>query len=160
MNFPLPALDCMCASFRRSARALTQLYEEEQRPLGLRATQFTILQALERTGEITQGQLGAILVMDSTSLSRTLKIMARHSWIGERRGKDQRERLLRLSKAGAALLKRALRVWEETQARLRRQIGEAAWNQLLRTTNEVAGIAQETTNESAAGRGGPARPDR
>jgi DNA-binding MarR family transcriptional regulator len=159
MSIPLPVLDCMCASFRRSARALTQLYDEALRPLDLRVTQFTILQALARAGEVTQGQLGEILVMDSTSLTRTLKIMAGHGWIAERRGEDRRERRLRLSKAGAAQLKRALPVWEEAQVRLRGQIGEAAWSQLMRSANEVARIAQEI-NESAAGRSGSGRTDR
>ena len=160
MNFPLPTLDCLCANFRRSARALTQLYGEVMRPLGLRGTQFTILQALGRTGEVTQGVLGEILVMDSTSLSRTLKIMIRHGWVAERRGKDRRERLLRLSRKGTAQLKRALPLWEEVQTRLRRQIGEGAWNELMRAGNEVARIAVDTTNESAGGGDGPARPDR
>jgi hypothetical protein len=40
----------MCGSFRTS-RALTQLYEEALRPVGLRATQLTILQALSYAGE-------------------------------------------------------------------------------------------------------------
>jgi hypothetical protein len=49
MDTPLsrvPNLPCMCASFRRAARVLTQLYDDALRPLGLRTTQFTILQAL------------------------------------------------------------------------------------------------------------------
>jgi DNA-binding MarR family transcriptional regulator len=93
----LPTLPCMCASFRRSSRALTQLYEKELRPLGLRATQLTILQVLSRAGEMPQGKLGEILAMDSTSLTRTLAIMIRRGWITERRGEDKRERWLRLS---------------------------------------------------------------
>ena len=88
----LPALPCLCSSFRRTARALSQVYEEAMRPTGLRITQFTILQALARTGEVKQGRLGEILVMDSTSLTRTLRIMRQQGWIAERRGEDQRER--------------------------------------------------------------------
>ena len=65
----------MCAGFRRTARALTQYYEEALRPLGLRGTQFTILQALSLAGEVTQGRLGEMLAMDSTSLTRTVAIM-------------------------------------------------------------------------------------
>ena len=60
----------MCANFRRAARALTQCYDEAFRPLGLTITQFTILQALSLAGEITQGTLGEILAMDSTTLTR------------------------------------------------------------------------------------------
>src|SRR4249920_4047982 len=94
----LPPLPCICATLRRSSRALTQLYEQALRPLGLRATQLTILQVLSRTGESSQGRLGEMLAMDSTSLTRTLGIMRRQGWIAERRGNDRRERWLRLTK--------------------------------------------------------------
>jgi DNA-binding MarR family transcriptional regulator len=130
----------MCGNFRRTSRALTQLYEEAMRPLGLRATQLTILQALSRAGEVSQGQLGEMLAMDSTSLTRTLAIMRRQGWITERRGEDRRERWLRLSKGGEAQLRRVLPVWEKVQSRLRRQLGEQAWNNLLQLTYEVTGL--------------------
>src|SRR5229473_6417471 len=94
----LPVLPCMCGNFRRTARALTQLYDLALRPLGLRATQFTILQFLSLAGEVSQGHLGEMLAMDSTTLTRTLEIMARRGWIAERRGEDRRERWLRLAK--------------------------------------------------------------
>src|ERR1700682_4529095 len=95
-----PSLPCMCASLRRASRVLTQLYEEALRPTGLRATQFTVLQTLSLAGEVTQGELGQILAMDSTTLTRTLTIMSRHGWIAKRRGVDRREWRMRLSQAG------------------------------------------------------------
>jgi len=128
----------MCGNFRRTARALTQLYDQALRPLGLRATQFTILQFLSLAGEVSQGHLGEMLAMDSTTLTRTLEIMARRGWIAERRGEDRRERWLRLAKAGEAQLNRALPAWEKVQTRLRRQVGEQAWKNLLQLTNQVA----------------------
>ncbi len=127
----------MCSSLRRTSRALTQLYEQAFRPLGLRATQFTILQVLSRVEEVSQGQLGEMLAMDSTTLTRTLDILSRHCWIEERRGTDRRERWLRLAKAGRKQLDRTLPVWEKIQSRLRRQLGEQAWKDLLRITNQV-----------------------
>jgi DNA-binding MarR family transcriptional regulator len=133
----IPKLPCMCANFRRTTRALTQLYENALRPLGLRATQFTILQALSLAGEVTQSQLGGILAMDSTTLTRTLRIMDREGWIVERRGQDQRERRLRLSKAGETQFKRALPAWEKVQSQLRRQLGEQSWKNLLEITHQV-----------------------
>ncbi|HSZ64385.1 MAG TPA: MarR family transcriptional regulator [Terriglobales bacterium] len=133
----LPALPCLCATFRRTARALTQLYEKELRPLGLRATQFTVLQTLSVTGEVTQGKLGRILAMDSTSLTRTLSIMSRQGWIGKTPGTDRREWRLRLSKAGVVQFKRALPRWERAQARLQRQLGADLWDQLTKLSNHV-----------------------
>src|SRR5271170_293476 len=113
-----PDLICMCATLRRASRALSHVYEEALRPLGLKATQFTVLQTLSRTGEVSQGRLGQILAMDSTTLTRTLRIMIREGWISERRGEDRRERLLQLSKPGRDLFNRALPVWEQVQQEL------------------------------------------
>ncbi len=137
----LPELGCMCGSLRRTARALTQLYEQALRPLGLRSTQFTVLQVLSRAGEVSQGQLGEMLAMDSTTLTRTLEIMSRQGWITERRGEDRRERWLRLAKGGKTQLNRALPVWEKVQSRLRRQLGDQAWTNLLQLTYQTTDIA-------------------
>jgi DNA-binding MarR family transcriptional regulator len=136
----LPVLPCMCGNFRRTSRALTQLYETALRPLGLSATQMTILQVLSRTGEVSQGHLGEMLAMDSTSLTRTMAIMVRQGWIAQRRGNDRRERWLRLSSTGEAQLRRALPLWEKVQSRLHRQMGQRAWNDLLQLTRQVAGL--------------------
>lgn len=133
----LPILPCMCGNFRRTSRALTQLYENALRPFGMRATQLTILQALARTGEVSRRKLGEILAMDSTSLTRTLAIMRRRGWIRERPGEDRRERLLRLANAGQKQLERVLPAWEKVQSRLRRQLGEQVWNKLFQLTHEV-----------------------
>jgi DNA-binding MarR family transcriptional regulator len=128
-------LSCMCASFRRASRALTQMYDAELRPVGLRATQFTILQALTLAGEITQGRLGGILAIDSTTLTRTLKIMQREGWVNMQRGEDRREWRLGLTKEGEAMYTRALPVWERTQRRLRKRIGNGEWEQLMKLIN-------------------------
>jgi DNA-binding MarR family transcriptional regulator len=133
-TIPLP---CMSASFRRASRALTQHYETALRPLGLRGTQFTLLQALSLTGEVSQGTLSEILAIDSTTLTRTVAIMQRRKLIASRSGEDRRERLLSLSKAGKAEYKRALPHWEEVQQELRAQFGNQRWKELLNLTNQV-----------------------
>jgi DNA-binding MarR family transcriptional regulator len=135
--FKIPDLDCMCASLRRASRGLTQFYEEALRPLGLRSSQFTILQALSIAREVSQGVLGEILSMDSTTLTRTLKTMSREGWIAERRGKDRRERLLSLSDAGRDRFNLAVPAWETAQAQLKREMGCQRWGDLLRLTNEL-----------------------
>ena len=135
------ALPCLCGTLRRSARALTQRYEEFLRPLGLRSSQFTILQVLWRVGETSQGHLGDVLAMDSTSLTRTLAVMRRRRWIAERRGDDRRERRLRLAKSGEALLSRALPLWQQTQDRLRAELGDETWQNLFQITNQLTETA-------------------
>lgn len=131
-------LSCMCATFRRASRALTQMYDQELRPEGLRGTQFTILQALTLAGEVTQGRLGGILAIDSTTLTRTLRIMRRDGWVRMQQGEDRREWRLGLTKEGEALYKRALPAWERVQKRVRKRIGDVEWEQLMRLTNGLA----------------------
>ena len=134
-----PRFDCLCASFRRAARALTQHYEEALRPLGIRSSQFTVLQALSLTSCISQGRLGEILAMDSTTLTRTLAIMSREGWIEKRRGRDGRERSVALTRAGEKQLARVLPVWQEVQAKLQRQLGKERWSSLLELTYQLTG---------------------
>ena len=138
MTIPLtPPLPCMCASLRRASRALTQLYEEALRPTGLRGTQFTVLQTLSLAGEVTQKELGQILAMDSTTLTRTLTIMGRHGWIAKRHGEDRREWRMRLSKAGETQFKKAFPHWEKSQKQIRRQLGEELSDHLMKLTQKV-----------------------
>ena len=141
MNSRIPNLPCLCGSLRRATRALTQVYEEALRPLGLSGTQFTILQVLAQAGDLSQGQLAGMLAMDSTTLTRTLAIMIRQGWVAERRGKDRRERRLRLSTTGSDTLQQALPIWEALQSRLRKKLGNRAWEEILRSTNQITNLA-------------------
>jgi DNA-binding MarR family transcriptional regulator len=141
----IPELPCLCANFRRTVRALSQLYEEALRPLGLRGTQFTILQALTMAGEVSQGQLGEILAIDSTTLTRTLAIMGRRGWIAMRRGEDGREWRLTLSKAGRKEFERVSPNWERVQERLRAQLGDQRWKELFRLNHELTAFLKGGT---------------
>jgi DNA-binding MarR family transcriptional regulator len=134
-------LPCLCANLRRTTRAVTHLYDRTLRPLDLRATQFTILQVLERTGEIAQGKLGELLATDSTTLTRTLHIMRRNGWVAERRGTDRRQRWLRLTKTGRTQLVRATPAWEQLQSELAQILGERHWQAVFTLTSEVTRLA-------------------
>jgi DNA-binding MarR family transcriptional regulator len=145
----IPDLPCLCASLRRASRALTQLYEDALRPLGLRGSQFTILQTLSLAGEVSQGALGEMLAMDSTTLTRTLAIMSRRGWIARRPGEDRRITLIRLSRAGKTQLERALPCWEQVQARVRKKLGRAHWHELMSMSSSVTRMVAEQNNQSS-----------
>jgi len=140
---PLPGLDCACASLRRAARAVTRAYETELRDTGggLRATQFTLLQVLERMGSSPQSALGDLLALDSTTLTRTLRPLARAGWIRAGKGTDQREVRWSLTPAGRRRLARAQPAWERAQARLRARLRPAQWKMLVGDLAAVAAAA-------------------
>jgi DNA-binding MarR family transcriptional regulator len=133
----LPLLPCACANLRRTARAVTRMYNQELRPTRLELTQFTLLMALKMTGETTQGKLGKLLALDSTSLTRMLRPMTAHGWIGEKKGNDRRQRLLRLTAAGRTKLRQSWPYWERAQARLRQNLGQPGWSRMGSLLAEV-----------------------
>jgi DNA-binding MarR family transcriptional regulator len=137
MKRVLPDLPCTCASLRRAARATSQLYEEALRPSGLRISQFSLLQALSLAGELTQGSLGEILAMDSTTLTRALAILLREGWVTRRHGDDRREWHLGLSPQGAHKLQTATPFWETAQNQLAQALGEHHKRDLNRISNYV-----------------------
>jgi len=97
---------------------------------------------LSLAGEVSQGQLGEMLAMDSTSLTRTLGIMSRKGWVAERRGRDRRQRWLCLASAGEIKLKQVVPVWEKVQSRLQRKLGRKAWRSLLELTHQVTDLVK------------------
>ena len=139
----LPVMPCACGSVRRAARATTQLYDRALRPSGLNTAQFTLLQTLEQAGPLTQGRLGDVLALDSTTLSRTLRPLEARRWVRSERGEDRRERSISLTMPGRAQLERARPAWERAQRRLKSRIGAERWDDLLRELATLAGVARE-----------------
>ncbi len=137
----LPLLPCACANLRRAARIVTRMYNQELRETGLELTQFTLLMALSLTGEITQGNLGELLALDTTSLTRMLRLMTKRRLIGVKAGDDRRQRLLRLTPSGRQKLQESWPHWERAQNRLRGSLGEPNWSQIGGLLGEVAGAA-------------------
>src|SRR2546429_272804 len=138
----LPLLACACASLRRTARVVTQLYETELQGTGLRIAQFTLLQALEQMGGVaTPGALGRLLALDATTLSRTLPPLERAGWIRATAGKDRREVRWSLTPAGRRQLAGALPAWERAQERLRTGLPAKHWRMLIEDLASVGAAA-------------------
>lgn len=117
------------------------MYNHELRTTGLELTQFTLLMALSMTGETTQGNLGRLLALDSTSLTRMLGLLTKREWIGVKVGDDRRQKLLRLTPSGRQKLEQSRPHWERAQKRLRQGLGESSWTQM-------GGLLAEVTRAS------------
>ncbi len=127
----VPPLPCLCASLRRAARAVSQLYNAEMRAAGLQTTQHTLLHILQAREGITQKELGRRLALDTTTLSRTLRPLERRGWIRSQPGTDRRERRLALTLAGRRQVERGRPHWHRAQERMRERLGAAQWEQVM-----------------------------
>lgn len=137
-----PAQGCVCFNIRKSARAITQLYEDALRPTGLRATQFTLLVATRVMGTATINGLAQSLVMDRTTLTRNLKPLEKQSFIRIMPGKeDRREREVTLTLAGQEILSKALPLWKTVQGSVVESLGQ---NRVTRLIKDLSATIEMT----------------
>jgi DNA-binding MarR family transcriptional regulator len=136
--FPLP---CACQNLRRLTRLVTRIYDQELRKAGLEITQFSLLTALQTAGELNQKRLSAGFAMDSTTLTRTLRLLLKQGWVGAKRGEDRRERLFSLTPEGSRQMREAQPYWQTAEERLKRKLGNAGWKQMKEMVSEIAEAA-------------------
>ncbi|HET9040689.1 MAG TPA: MarR family winged helix-turn-helix transcriptional regulator, partial [Gemmatimonadales bacterium] len=115
---------------RKAARAVTQLYDDILRPSGLRITQFSLLQVIQLTGSSNITDLAEMAVMDRTTLTRNLRLLAEAGLITIREGDDARVREVSLTAIGQARLSAALPYWEKAQRQMTDAIGPARLERL------------------------------
>ncbi len=138
-----PAQGCVCFNIRKSARAITQLYEEALRPTGLRATQFTLLVATRVMGTATISSLAKELVMDRTTLTRNLKPLEKQAFIRIIPGKeDRREREVTLTLAGQEILSEAFPLWKTVQQSVVESLGQSRVTRLMKDLLATIQIAE------------------
>src|SRR3977135_1056401 len=98
----IPSAECNCLALRQATRHVTQFYDQSLAPSGLRTTQLSILAKLTRLGPLTINALPRELVMDRTTLGRTMLPLERDGLISIEDGAaDRRRQELHLTKAGA-----------------------------------------------------------
>ena len=134
--------DCTCMNLRKAARAVTQLYEKVMQPTGLRGTQYTLLVGLAMAGPVTMTRLAEWFVMDRTTLTRNLRLLARQSLIKVTPGEDRRERVVTLTDRGHDAVTKALPLWQKAQQRVVQGLGQKRWRRLLNDLSAVANMAQ------------------
>src|SRR5262249_59783228 len=115
----LVAAECACGGLRSAARAISRVYETAFASLGLTATQFSILVAVDLGGPFPLSRLAERLVLDRTTLYRAVKPLVRRRCLRILPGRTARERAAVLTEAGHRLLRDALPIWETIQRRVR-----------------------------------------
>ena len=138
----MPLLPCTCANLRRAARAATRFYNRQLKTDEIEITQFTLLMALDRTGEIPQGELGRLLALDSTTLTRMLEPLKKRGWVQAKEGNDDRRlRIFSLTAAGRAKYQHSVPHWKRAQDKMQRALGEQRMRQLIPLLMEVTQAA-------------------
>jgi DNA-binding MarR family transcriptional regulator len=135
---------CLCANLRRATRAVTRVYEEEFREAGFTgATQFHVLRVVKRAGSVRQGDLGVLLDLDKTTITRTLKPLLEKGWLTLEVGEDGREKWVALTMAGAQQLERGRPAWDKAQARMKEALPRGMWDLFIESLPKLADLSEE-----------------
>ncbi|HKT47394.1 MAG TPA: MarR family winged helix-turn-helix transcriptional regulator [Candidatus Acidoferrales bacterium] len=134
---------CASFNFRRTARAITKLYDGALAETGLRSTQFAILVGIAKLQPAAISAVGEVLVIDPTTLSRSLRLMEKEGLIAIGPRSEKRQRLVSVTRRGEEALGKALPAWREMQARFETTVGAAHWKELRDELERLAGVAGE-----------------
>lgn len=125
---PARSAVCTCFKLRSLARRVTQLYDHEMAPSGLKVTQYSLLaHALYKRegGAPTVSELADAMYTDRTTLTRNLRPLVAAGFIEIAPGMDARSKAVRITAAGEAAFRAARPLWKAAQARLRGKAGAA-----------------------------------
>jgi DNA-binding MarR family transcriptional regulator len=132
---------CACLHAREAARAITRAYDRAFAPLGLRATQFSLLVALSIAEPPTITVLAERLGMDRTTLTRNLRPLLRDGLVELAPADGPRPRPPAITRKGGALLAKAHEHWRRAQDDLARKLGREGMARALDTLSALRNAA-------------------
>ena len=132
---------CSATAMRKATRRMTQLYDDALAPVGLRSTQYAVLEELDRRADAppTMGQLAETLVLDRSALGHTLRPLERDGLVAlVASDDDRRRRGVELTTTGHAKFAQARQAWKLAQDRFNDVFGESAAAKLRATLLRIA----------------------
>jgi DNA-binding MarR family transcriptional regulator len=114
---------CIATRIRQLSRIITRVYDDALRPLGITASQFTLLSQLAQQDGVTAVEIGFTLDIEKSTLSRNLKRLIDLGLILMDPPAGRRGRGLRLTPKGQAVIKDAYPVWQDAQLKAVRVMG-------------------------------------
>jgi DNA-binding MarR family transcriptional regulator len=121
----LQALPCYCATLRQAARAATSLYDAVLGDSEVPLTQFTALQVMKKSPNLTTTELAEVIGIDQTTATRTLAHIKKARWARTGTAGDRRERRWVLTSTGKGMVRKLNSKWEAAQAAFEARVGSA-----------------------------------
>lgn len=148
-----------CASFvlRKTARVVTRLYDIAFQECGVRSTQFTILVGVAKTQPISISALSELLLIDPTTLTRTLQRLKKDALIQISARSKMRQRFVTLTERGKETLARSLPFWRSAQKRFLDIAGTESWAAMRHELERLARATSKLESGKGKARGSTLR---
>lgn len=134
---------CASFNFRRTARAVTRLYDLALQSSGVRSTQFAILVGIAKTRPVSISRLGEVLLIDPTTLSRSLSLLKRQGLVSISGRSAKRQRFLDLTSQGEKALAVALPEWRKIQQRFIDAVSPEFWQAFRADLERLSFLAND-----------------
>jgi DNA-binding MarR family transcriptional regulator len=118
------AKSCLATRVRQLSRIVTRVYDDAVRPLGITASQYTLLAQLAARDGITAVEIGHELDIEKSTLSRNLKRLLALELITMDPPAGRRGRGLHLTVRGTGMLVDAYPIWQSAQKAALAAMGE------------------------------------
>jgi DNA-binding MarR family transcriptional regulator len=129
---------CNCLALRQAARRVTQLYDQALSPVGLRATQYSLLVQIEVLGPIALNPLAEVMVMDRATLGHNVRPLEARRLVRLAVGEDRRSREVSVTQEGHALITKGRKLWRKAQRSFDEEIGRGPATTLRMALHRVA----------------------
>jgi len=121
---------CYCINLRRAANAVTDLYDRTFQPIGLTASQYSLLKNINRLKVCSVSDLAIYVGLERTTLVRSLKPLFKLGYIEDVSEKGRRSRQLKVTEAGQQILNQGELLWIKAQTELEQKVGKEKLEQL------------------------------
>jgi DNA-binding MarR family transcriptional regulator len=140
---------CTCFKLRRLTRRVTQHYDRELAPAGLRVTQFSLLSALAAREAVPMAELADMLDLDRTTLTRNVAPLEARGLVEIGPGSDARSRTARITPTGRAAREAALPHWRRAQSTVTGLVGSERLALLHDLLDEALGVVRSAADDVA-----------
>ncbi len=129
--------ECIAVRLRMLNRAITKIYDDALRPLGLKVSQMNLLVAAGKLGVARPADVCKRMRLDVSTLSRNVERMKARGWLETVADEDGRAQPFRLTREGRRLLDRAIPKWKTAQQQAGKILGKDGVATLLKAAGRI-----------------------
>lgn len=115
--------ECLGMRSRLIGRAISGMYDDMLRPLGVTSAQLSVLAVIAMREPVSSGEVGRVLQIEKSTMSRNVDRLKKNGWVDVTAGETGRSRSLEISNAGRQLLADAEPLWMAAQQQAEALLG-------------------------------------
>lgn len=143
---------CIRTTLRMAPRAIVRLYDRALAEVGIRQVAYAMLARLDAEGPLSINELASRLALERTTCSREVAPLVRAGLIEVGVGDDRRQRILRLSAAGADRIAQARPSWRAVQRQVAQSFGGEQTGELLAALRTLLQVTEQKGGRLEANR--------